>query len=546
MHISRYGGDMSSSQVSPVSNEATSPSSKRFVVSGMTSPEGTSSSLTAWTSPSPSKTYNSQRSPTKRTRVDEDKEKVEENEVAVLRLNRPLFDSSSSREELAASLLGVSQRDEDGSGSVGSAVNRAGEEGVGSSGSSGSSGISGMSGSNGSNGSNGSGTIKNGNTMGETTDDISISTVADTDKEADDANSLSTLLDLTDEDVMSMELDMARLTLKSAVRQLRSTKESADKMKSLVSQLELQNKLLTIENHESAQRYEVENNIVKREVDRLRLDASTPSYGLSDAEVYRRRLQKAKLKLREACKEIEEREAENDKLRKRLKDGRLHREAMAAAAARDHQQHQSQHHSNNSQGPSAHSSSRHSHHDSESGLAALGMLASQVLSQQASPHKGLMSPVEFEGSPEKRRRASSASTITIPSEDEEDDDDDVDDVDDDDNDEEDDANDVNEYRDNNNDGNDGNSNHNDIKNKSKTNYSPNMDDKANTDAGDKDTAKIYKKNNSNQAASASSSLKSSPRKSPRKASQKSIQGSPKKLKSHENAGKLSAAAKVLF
>lgn len=231
------------------------------------------------------------------------------------------------------------------------------------------------------------------------------------------SNALSSLVSLSDEQIDAMEASLVRLSLKSAVSQVRALQESSDRLKTLVSQLELQNKLLTIENHNSAQRYEVENGIVKREVDRLRMDAATTSHashpaGLSDAEVYRRRLQKAKIKLREASKEIEEKVVENEKLRKRLREGRLHREAVAAAV-RDQQQQQQFFQS------SPHS---HRHHDSEGGLAALGMLASQVLSQQSSPHKGLMSPVEFNGSPEKKRRESSASTITIPSEDDEDDD----------------------------------------------------------------------------------------------------------------------------
>jgi hypothetical protein len=341
-----------------VSNETTSPDSKRLLISGIISPAGQSSSSNPWSSPSPVKTYNTEQSPSKRSRVDDEEGDDEQNSPD--RPNRPLF---SSKSQLSSPLIDQPK----GSGT------KEDQEG----------------------------------------------NISDNSNKITKPTTTTTALEsLTDEQIMTMELGMARMSLKSAIAQLRSIRESSDKMKSTFSQLELQNKLLTIENHESAQRYEVENNIVKREVDRLRLDASSSSHGLSDAEVYRRRLQKAKLKLREASKEIEEKEAENEKLRKRLKDGRLHREAMAAAV-RDHQQHQ-----HSSRTPHPHASPGHGHHDSESGLAALGMLASQVLSQQASPHKGLMSPVEFEGSPEKRRRGSSASTITIPSEDEEDDDDD--------------------------------------------------------------------------------------------------------------------------
>lgn len=95
------------------------------------------------------------------------------------------------------------------------------------------------------------------------------------------------------------------------------------------SHFQLQNKLLTIETHEAAQRYEVENNIAKREVDRLRLaehEGESPrqllgEYNKSSTKVlesYKRKLRRAKLRLEDAVFDIEWRDREIQRLRARL------------------------------------------------------------------------------------------------------------------------------------------------------------------------------------------------------------------------------------
>lgn len=95
------------------------------------------------------------------------------------------------------------------------------------------------------------------------------------------------------------------------------------------SHFQLQNKLLTIETHEAAQRYEVENNIAKREVDRLRIaeqDGESPrqllgEYNKSSTKVlesYKRKLRRAKLRLEDAVFDIEWRDREIQRLRARL------------------------------------------------------------------------------------------------------------------------------------------------------------------------------------------------------------------------------------
>jgi hypothetical protein len=266
------------------------------------------------------------------------------------------------------------------------------------------------------------------------------------------------IINLTEDDMGTMTEEAAKTALKRAVDVVEQLLASLKSFQSLISQYQLQNKLLTIETHEAAQRHEVENNIVKREVDRLRIETLGSADKSSEAETSRRRLRKMKAKLKDATEQLNEKDAEINALKSRLSNyippiqpfppaqsvsaaslppppGAA---AAAAAATAAHPPHQESYRSQ-PQPPR------------ENGLAALEMLASQVLSQQILPsperhsppsakfppsqpspkpnlQKGLMSPLEFNESPtqpmEKRRRDSSASTITIPSEDDQDDDDD--------------------------------------------------------------------------------------------------------------------------
>lgn len=120
------------------------------------------------------------------------------------------------------------------------------------------------------------------------------------------------------------------------VESLKSANETIEALTALLaktriqkSHFQLQNKLLTIETHEAAQRYEVENNIAKREVDRLRLteqDGESPrqllgEYNKSSTKVlesYKRKLRRAKLRLEDAVFDIEWRDREIQRLRARL------------------------------------------------------------------------------------------------------------------------------------------------------------------------------------------------------------------------------------
>lgn len=230
-----------------------------------------------------------------------------------------------------------------------------------------------------------------------------------------DAEIVKKLLTLDESRLSDLSAEFTSTTLALALKTLRRVNGSLQQHKEKISRLELKNQLLTLQAHESAQRYEVENSIVKREVERLRLDQQRRQQDdATAAETYRRRLCKAKIRLRDAEKELVDRDLEIDKLKRRLREGRAKRDSLAE---------QAQQYANAHQGKA-------------NGLETLGMLASQVLSQNnsaaASPNlnttspvsapKRLMSPVTFVSKPdlpttEKRRRHSSASTITIPSDD---------------------------------------------------------------------------------------------------------------------------------
>lgn len=168
-------------------------------------------------------------------------------------------------------------------------------------------------------------------------------------------------------------------TLFSAAQYLQHADQVIKYYRNQASQLKLQNQLLMIETHEASQRHEVENHLVKRELDRLRFDqidrqneaaaaaaaaaaaehqfvaGSTSNFsglvhqpagsnrsaasgvaspGSTDSDTYRRRLQRAKLRIRDYDKELEQKNKEVAMLKKRLRESRLHREALEDALAK--------------------------------------------------------------------------------------------------------------------------------------------------------------------------------------------------------------------
>ncbi|KAK9332952.1 hypothetical protein V1520DRAFT_367453 [Lipomyces starkeyi] len=161
----------------------------------------------------------------------------------------------------------------------------------------------------------------------------------------------------------------------AAIRRLRSSLSNA---RTASSRHRFESRVLKFETEESLKRYQVENFIVKRQVDILRVDLLRPrpsDQRLSESEMaarvgadkYRRRLIRAKSRLYETQKMIEDREMEIDRLKQRIRESRLHRDSTRSGFARDGQNHDSKHRAGNN--------------DGEGALAALGILASQVLSQ---------------------------------------------------------------------------------------------------------------------------------------------------------------------
>lgn len=230
-----------------------------------------------------------------------------------------------------------------------------------------------------------------------------------------------TLLNYSVDTVKNLSDEECRSELVLAAELLRQAVGSIDKYKGLLSQAKLQNQLLTIETHEAAQRFEVENSLVKREVERLRYEQidhqnylAAAAENRSDSDTYRRRLQRAKLKLKDAAREIEERDKEILRVKKRLREGRLHREALedALLKGKDLQQVEAEHLRREDvstppprttvfdSGSSVITSTPHSvsrkddaRQKGESGLDALGFLASQALFEHnRNPPSGSASP----------------------------------------------------------------------------------------------------------------------------------------------------------
>lgn len=146
------------------------------------------------------------------------------------------------------------------------------------------------------------------------------------------------LLELTSNNVNELPEDMQRNRLLEASQLLQQATGTISKFQKMVSQMKLQNQLLAIETHEASQRFEVEKSIVQREVDRLRYEQIDYQHSMaatlgnrSDTETYRRRLQRAKMRLKDAAREIEDRDKDLAKIRKLLKAGRVERQALEAA-----------------------------------------------------------------------------------------------------------------------------------------------------------------------------------------------------------------------
>lgn len=202
----------------------------------------------------------------------------------------------------------------------------------------------------------------------------------------------SELLALSASDVAALNGVDARTKLVEISQVLRQVTSRADNLQKMVAQLKLQNQLLVIEMHETAQRAEVEKSLINREVDRLRYEQidfqnslASRSVGGSDSATYRRRLQRAKLRFKDASKEIELRDKELNTIKKLLREGRLERESLEAALHSRSQQRDRYATSSQMQSSFGHAASPNpsTPQKAHNNLGALGMLALNALNNPA-------------------------------------------------------------------------------------------------------------------------------------------------------------------
>ncbi|KAK9470779.1 uncharacterized protein V1510DRAFT_404759 [Dipodascopsis tothii] len=209
----------------------------------------------------------------------------------------------------------------------------------------------------------------------------------------DESESGEDWVNLSTGTIRDMDRETAQQQLFRANAHIQQLSLQVVRARSTILQHDLQNKLLKIESQELAQRHQVERAIARREIDILRLDHTRADAPASEretaavvaAEVYRRRLRQAKLRLHETQRQLEERQAEVESLRPRKRTPKTR--ATRTGKPREAEVARTPAHVTHA-GPAGHVTAPH-----EDGLAALGMLASQVLSQgplasPATPRQG--------------------------------------------------------------------------------------------------------------------------------------------------------------
>ncbi|PRT55520.1 hypothetical protein B9G98_03140 [Wickerhamiella sorbophila] len=122
---------------------------------------------------------------------------------------------------------------------------------------------------------------------------------------------------LRKEDIASLPDDKVRDELAKALDEVSMYERAAHQFRSMASNYLLQNKLLTIETHESMQRHEVETNLAKKEVQRLAVDANGYSEGV---ESLTRKLKRTRLRVRELESQLSDRDRELRTLKRQLQD----------------------------------------------------------------------------------------------------------------------------------------------------------------------------------------------------------------------------------
>ncbi|RPA96451.1 hypothetical protein L873DRAFT_1845379 [Choiromyces venosus 120613-1] len=208
--------------------------------------------------------------------------------------------------------------------------------------------------------------------------------------------------DLSPSAIESFDLGTLRSKLNLANQLIKTLSSSLSSLRTTATHYTLQHKLLMLENSEAAARHQVESDITRREVEVLRHDQSAWNTSQQTAlveenELYKRRLRRAKRSLREYREDLGELRDENEKLKKRIRDNRQHQHQLEASrspgcptsssAAADQQQQQlkPRRETNDHGGPSRarlRNAPESDTNNEDDGLAALGLLASQVLSQE--------------------------------------------------------------------------------------------------------------------------------------------------------------------
>lgn len=87
-----------------------------------------------------------------------------------------------------------------------------------------------------------------------------------------DQTSYQQLINLSDDEIENFDAEQSKTKLRDSLKFIKAALEAAYKSQNEASHLKLQHQFLKIEAHEASQRYQVETNIVQREVDRLRYD----------------------------------------------------------------------------------------------------------------------------------------------------------------------------------------------------------------------------------------------------------------------------------
>lgn len=125
---------------------------------------------------------------------------------------------------------------------------------------------------------------------------------------------------LTKDQVDDVPEGELRSMLTKAVECVSLYERAARQFRSVANHYLLQNKLLTIQTHEIAQRHQVETNITQREIEKLITDAVGYSDTSMDVEAVRKRLKRARQRLKDMEMLVDSKDREISDLKQQLRD----------------------------------------------------------------------------------------------------------------------------------------------------------------------------------------------------------------------------------